>query len=119
MTRQFVFGADSRLKKRSEFRRVFEEGQKTVGRALIVWHRYDSARNGSRLGLSVSAKVGNAVKRNRLKRLLRESFRLRQRELAQGCDVIAYPRPGCSWKTRIDAEADLLGLLRRTGRLRS
>jgi ribonuclease P protein component len=47
----------------------------------------------ARLGLSISRKVGGAVVRNRLKRLLREAFRLRQHELAAGIDLIVVGRP--------------------------
>ena len=118
MTHFSGFGADARLKRRGEFRRVFEEGKKTVGRAVIVWHRLDGARLPPRLGLSVGAKVGNAVRRSRLKRLLRETFRLRRSELPAGAEIVAYPRPGCSWKGRADAENALIELWRRAGLLR-
>ena len=99
-------------------RRVFAEGRKTVGRWLILWHRRDPAGGEPRLGLSVSAKVGGAVRRNRLKRLIRETFRLRRAELEEGLELVVYPRPGCPWTTRADAERDLLELLGRAGRLR-
>ena len=113
------FGSGARLKERREFRKVFQEGKKTVGSALIFWHRVDASQHAPRLGLSVSAKVGNAVRRNRLKRLLRETFRLRRSELLGGTEMIAYPRPGCPWKGRSDADADVLGLWRRAGLLRT
>lgn len=46
----------------------------------------------TRFGLSVSRKHGNAVKRNRIKRLLREAFRLSQHDLPAGLDLILIPR---------------------------
>lgn len=118
MTPTSGFGDDARLKERSEFRLVFEKGKKTVGRHLILWHRLDAAEREPRLGLSVSSKVGGAVRRNRLKRLLRETFRLRRSELRRGAEMVAYPRPSCPWKGRADAEADLLELWRKAGLLR-
>ena len=118
MTPPSGFGDDARLKERSEFRRVFQSGRKIVGRALILWHRVDASEGEPRLGLSVSAKVGNAVRRNRLKRLLRETFRLRRSELRPGVEMVAYPRAGCPWKGRADAERDMLDLWREAGLLR-
>ncbi|OGS41556.1 MAG: ribonuclease P protein component [Elusimicrobia bacterium RIFOXYD12_FULL_66_9] len=118
MTKASGFGADARLKDRQAFRQVFDKGRKTVGRWLILWHRQGSSEQGPRLGLSVSAKVGGAVRRNRLKRLLREAFRLHRSDLSAGLEMVAYPRPGCNWDTRADAERDLLDLLRKAGRLK-
>ncbi len=113
------FGDDARLKERREFRRIFSSGKKTVGHALLLWHRIDASSRPPRFGLSVSAKVGSAVRRNRLKRLLRETFRLRRLELRPGVEMVVYPRPGCSWKTRSDAERDLLDLWHKAGLLRT
>ena len=112
------FGDDARLKKRGDFRQVFQAGKKTVGRSLILWHRVDAAERGPRLGLSVSAKVGNAVRRNRLKRLLRETFRSRRSELRPGVEMVAYPRAGCPWTGRADAERELIDLWRKAGLLK-
>lgn len=119
MTKASGFGADAKLKDGTEFRRVFEDGRKTVGKFLILWHRVDPAERGAKLGLSVSSKVGGAVRRARLKRLLRESFRLRRSELPKGLELVAYPRPGCPWKGKADAERELLELLRRAGHLKA
>jgi ribonuclease P protein component len=113
------FGPDARLRERADFRAVFDGGRKTVGRWLILWHRDGPADRAPRLGLSVSAKVGGAVRRVRLKRLLREAFRRRRAEIVPGLDLVAYPRPGCPWKSLDDADRDLFELLSRAGRLRA
>lgn len=118
MTPPSGFGDDARLKERREFRRVFQSGRKIVGRSLILWHRVDASEREPRLGLSVSAKVGNAVRRNRLKRLLRETFRTRRSELRPGVEMVAYPRAGCPWKGKADAERDILDLWKKAGLLR-
>ncbi|MFI5348377.1 MAG: ribonuclease P protein component [Elusimicrobiota bacterium] len=117
MTKASGFGADARLKDGEEFQRVFAQGKKTVGRFLILWHRVGPADRGPRLGLSVSSKVGGSVRRSRLKRLIRETFRLRRSELPAGLELVAYPRPGCPWKGRADAESEFLDLLRKAGQL--
>lgn len=108
------FGPDARIGGRKDFRRVFAEGRKFVGRRLILWTCDNgAAADPPRLGLSVSAKVGNAVLRNRLKRLVRESFRLNRERLAPGRDLVVYLRPGCAWKNRAEAEGDFLELCRK------
>ena len=63
----------------------------------------------SRLGLSVSRKVGKAVVRNRWKRLIREAFRLTREKLPQGLDLIVIPRAG--------TEPELRGLMQSLPRL--
>lgn len=109
------FGPRARLKDGREFRLVYATGRKTVGPALILWHRAGDPAAGPRLGLSVSSKVGGAVRRNRLKRLLREAFRLHRDEFRPGAELVCYPRPGCPWKGYAEAERDLLDLCKKAG----
>jgi len=120
--RPLGFGPDARIGSRKDFQRVFSDGRKLAGRNLVLWYYSDPTRTGPaarrpRLGLSVSAKLGNAVTRNRLKRLAREAFRLRRGGLAPSSDLVVYLRPGCRWKGLADAEADLSELCAKAGLL--
>ena len=86
------FGAAMRVKSGAEFAQAYKAGIRDDARWVVVYGRPNGLSH-ARLGLSISRKVGGAVVRNRLKRLLREAFRLRQRELAPGIDLIVVGRP--------------------------
>jgi ribonuclease P protein component len=98
---------------------VFAAGARYVRPDLILWLRRNSrSAEGPRLGLSVSRKLGGAVRRNRLKRLLREAFRFNRCRISAGADYVFYPRPGCRWKGLSEAEEALLDICRKAGALR-
>lgn len=96
---------------------MFTDGKKSVGRRIILWSAAPLQAQGARLGLSVPAKVGKAVLRNRLKRLVRECFRLNRSRLEPG-DLVVYLRPGCRWAGLADAQRDFLELARQAGALK-
>ena len=73
--------------------------------------RYDRSDGGpARLGITVTRKVGNAVRRNRIKRLVREWFRTRKEQLS-GCDLVVIARRGASDLDLTSAAAELDGAL--------
>lgn len=102
MTSDFRFLPEHRLRSPAEFERVYQRDVYAADDLLVA----NACENGlaySRLGLSVSRKVGSAVKRNRWKRLLREAFRLNRQRLPTGLDLVLRPRR--------DAQPDFHALL--------
>lgn len=87
----FRFTKAEHLTLKKEFEKVFHEG-KICKDANIVLYVTENGLPYSRLGLVVSKKVGNAVRRNRAKRLLREAYRLNKHVLHPHVDIIAIPR---------------------------
>ena len=88
-----IFPKSLRLLRPAQFRRVYNRNL-VVSDAVLVLRGCENGLDRSRLGLTVSRKVGNAVVRNRWKRVLREAFRRSQTELPVGLDLIASPRRG-------------------------
>jgi ribonuclease P protein component len=82
-----------RLSRSAEFERVYRQGRSTANRHLVLYTFPNAAVDRPRLGLSVSRKVGGAVERNRLKRLLREAFARELEGLRSGQDVVVVARP--------------------------
>lgn len=82
-----------RLSRSAEFERVYRQGRSVSNRHLVLYSFPNESIDRPRLGLSVSRKVGGAVERNHVKRLLREAFDGVQAELSEGHDVVVVARP--------------------------
>jgi len=88
-----------RLRDPSDFRLVYDARKVWHGTTVVVFFRPNHLPF-SRMGVSVSRKHGPAVCRNRVKRVLREAFRLSQAELPAGFDYVLVPRQGArAWST--------------------
>lgn len=79
------------LKKKNEFDFVFKNGKSYANRNLVMYVTENNEKN-SRIGISVSKKVGNSVVRHRMTRLLRECFRLNEDRLNNHYDVVVIVR---------------------------
>lgn len=92
MSDSLRFPARMRVRLDRDFRRAYARRlRRDLGFAALL-----AASNGlthARLGISISRRVGTAVRRNRIKRLLREAFRLEQRAMPAGVDLIVQVRP--------------------------
>jgi len=84
------FGAKERLVTNSEFRRVIKDGKARRGTHFVLHIRRGS--EGRRIGISVSKAVGNAVQRNRMKRVVRETYRLHKHEIENDVEVVVVVR---------------------------
>ena len=85
--------ARGRLSRSAEFERVYRQGRSTANRHLVLYAFPNPATERPRLGLSVSRKVGGAVERNRVKRLLREAFAHAEEGIRPGQDIVVVARP--------------------------
>lgn len=98
---------DCRLLTASQYQRVFKQCQHKAGDRWITVLAAANGLDQARLGTVVSIKsAGNAVRRNRIKRLIRESFRMRQALLA-GNDLVVLVRPGISERSNLQINRTL------------
>jgi ribonuclease P protein component len=108
-------GRAGRIKRTCDFALARKLGQRLAMGCLVGnWRTTNSER--SRVGVVTSAKLGNAVVRNRARRLLRESFRMHQHELSP-VDLILVARASILGKGLSEVERDFMQMARRAGLL--
>jgi ribonuclease P protein component len=91
-TRSNAFPASRRLSGSLRFAAVFDAKVKNSAGPLVTYSLPNDLKK-CRLGLSVSRRLGTAVRRNRIKRMIREAFRLHPFELSRGYDFVIVVRP--------------------------
>ncbi len=89
--RRYTLSTNKRIHKQREYSEIFKRGKRLRFPEFVLVFRQNRLPY-SRIGISVGKKFGNAVRRNRAKRLCRELFRLNQYILPKGVDIVFLPR---------------------------
>jgi len=106
-----------RLAKREDFSKVYRVGKSVANRQFVVYAMTNRKTADFRVGISASKKLGNAVVRNRLRRLVKEIIRHEAERIAPGFDLIVIvrkPAVGLAYK---EMEKSLLHVLKRASLL--
>jgi ribonuclease P protein component len=102
------------LKKNHEFRRLYAKGRSSASRFMVVYCR-ENRRGVNRVGFTVSSKLGGAVARNRMRRRLREVYRLNEPTLAPGFDIVVVARHSTAEAPFGELSRDFVRLCRAVG----
>lgn len=105
---------DNRLRHNREYRAVYRTGKSVANRAIVVYFARNRL-NTIRAGFSVSKKIGKSVVRNRVRRLIKEAFRLHIDDIKPGYDIIFIARTGHKELKYADIERSVMDVLKRAG----
>lgn len=105
------------LKSNRDFQRLYRRGKSAVSPCVAVYARANRlGRN--RLGITVSTKVGHAVVRNKVRRRLREAYRIHEEMFRQGMDIVVVARVRAATSAYRYLERDFLKSAKKLGLLR-
>lgn len=105
----------SSLTSPNDFRRVFQSGSTISNKYIVLRYLQRVDAGGNRVAFAAGKRFGNAVARNRAKRLLRESYRRNRDKIAPGYDIVIVARSSLKDRTYWEAEKGLLGVLAAGG----
>jgi ribonuclease P protein component len=97
------------LKKNNEFRHVFSAGNKKIGNYVIIYILPGQQQN-NRVGIVIKKEIGNAVQRNKIKRILREIWRTKCNQLISGYDLVILVRKKIIYAKFGEIESEMLKL---------
>lgn len=103
-----------KVRKNAEFRFIYRRGKSFSNHSLVLYV-HKNRKNINRIGISVSKKVGKSVTRNRVKRLIKESYRLNNIELIRGYDLVFIARSAASEKNYDEISDAIKNLFKRAG----
>lgn len=109
MKGSFRFTKKERIANPQDFRRVMKLGKRHSSRNFILFIQ-KSENTFHRLGIVVKKEIGPAIFRNRMKRYIREFFRLHKHQIKGSYDIILMIKKGCSLNRYQEAEEELRGL---------
>ena len=95
--------------------RRFSKGKSTANRQFVVYQLDKEEQPNFRIGLSVSKKIGNAVVRNRIKRMIRQSITELKDEIDSGKDFVIIARKPCAEMTYEELKKSLIHVFKRSG----
>ena len=109
------FNETERLRKDSDFRRVYKHGKSFANRYLVMYIMRNNLEY-NRVGISVSKKVGNAINRNKIRRRIKESYRLNiDANVKYGYDIVFIARVAIKEADYKDIEKSMTHLIRKAG----
>jgi len=105
--------------KNLDFRRIYKSGRSRADQTIVMYVLENDLPE-NRLGITVSKKIGNSVVRHRVKRIIKEAYRLHENEYRSGWDIVIIARKGATTKKSTDMEISLrrlgkgLGIVKET-----
>ena len=108
---RFCYPKSARIRTRRHYQRITQQSKRLIGNWIIIDVRKCSGPS-TKLGVTVSKRYGNAVARNRFKRIVREAFRLSFPQLPQGIDLNIKPRSAACEAKSFDILPEIVELLK-------
>ena len=103
------------IKKNYEFRRVYNKGKSAATSCVVVYCKPYRAADKNRLGITVGTKIGKAVVRNKIRRRIKEIYRLNEGKLKSGYDIVIVARVRSRDAEYLELEKDILKLCAKLG----